>query len=304
MTVKIVVAGDVSVDWYYWPRPSYSNKEDINWKLYEGIDTNPHPGGAILLAEWLRDILQIRTEKSPYSLASQSCEDLVRKSLSEILHINVYLDLFPPFPSNDKKKEIKVYRVKNCLGHTVPDNKRQYPVPLEIAGDWENADIVIIYDAGNSFRFEEKVWPKALKGDRKPIVIYYMCPPLFEGNLWNHIIKYHKGNLILILNADDLRKIGTNISRSISWEKSATEFLWEMNHKENLAEIRELSNVIIRFNYDGAIHYKGKTDRSNLYFDPLSLEGDFWNSKKFGDMRATNLMFIANLSSRLIFKFK
>jgi hypothetical protein len=212
--------------------------------------------------------------------------------------------LFPSFPSNDKKEEIKVYRVKNCLGHTAPDNKMQYPVPLEIAGDWENADIVIIYDAGNSFRFKGQVWPKALKGDRKPIVIYNMYSPLLKEDLWKHILRYHKENLILILNADDLRKIGTNISRSISWEKSATEFLWEMNHKENLAEIRELSNVIIRFNYDGVVHYKGKTYRSKLYFDPLSLEGDFWNSKKFGDMKATNLMFIANLSSCLICKFK
>ena len=303
MTVKIVVAGDVSVDWYYWQKPSYSGKEDVNWKLYEGIDTNPQLGGATLLAEWLRDILQIGTEESPYFLKSQSCEELIRKSISEVLHTNVYLGLFPKFISYDLKENVRIYRVKNYLGHIVSANKRQYPVSLEVVDDDVDADIVIIYDAGGGFRSDEKVWPKALKGDKKPIVIYNMYPPLFTGDLWNHILKHHKEKLVLILNADDLRKTGTNISRSVSWEKSAIEFLWEINSKEDLAEIKELNNIITRFKYEGAIHYRGKTERSKLYFDPVSLEGEFWNSKKFGDMRATNLVFVANLSACLISKF-
>lgn len=69
MATKIVVAGDLSVDWYYWPKSSDSNKEDLDWKLYEGIEINPQPGGAVLLAEWLRKILQIGTKSSPYILA-------------------------------------------------------------------------------------------------------------------------------------------------------------------------------------------------------------------------------------------
>jgi len=197
MTVKIVVAGDVSVDWYYWPRPSYSSKEDTNWKLYEGIDTNPQLGGATLLAEWLRDILRIRTEESPYSLASQSCEDLIRKSLSEVLHTNVYLDLFPPFSSSDTKEEVKVYRVKNYLGHIASVDNKQHPASLEILEDRQDADIVIIYDAGDGFRFEKEVWPEALKGDRKPVVIYNMYPPLFKGDLWKHILRYQQRKINL-----------------------------------------------------------------------------------------------------------
>ncbi len=106
MKIKIAVAGDVSVDWYYWPGSSYSNKENVNLRLYEGLDTNPQPGGAILLAEWLRDILQIRRKESHYSLTSQSCENLVKKSPSEVLHTNIYMDLFPLFPSNDNPEII------------------------------------------------------------------------------------------------------------------------------------------------------------------------------------------------------
>jgi len=294
----------VTVDWYYWPRPSYPDREGVNWRLYEGIDANPQPGGAVLLAEWLRDILRIGTEESPYSLASQSCGELLKKGPGEVLHINVYLDLFPPFSFNGKTEEGEVYRAKNYLGHIAPDNKRQYPVPLEILDDSQDADIVIIYDMGDGFRFEEQVWPEALKGDRKPLVIYNMYPPLFKGALWEHIVTYHKERLILILNADDLRKTGTNISRSVSWEKSAIELLWEMTHKEDLTEVKELNNVIVRFSYEGAIHYRGKKERSKLYFDPVSVEGGFWDYKKLGDMKAVTLVFLANLSACLISKFK
>ena len=46
-TLKIIVAGDVTVDWYYWPRVSNSKIEDetINWKLYDGLNVqNPNIG--------------------------------------------------------------------------------------------------------------------------------------------------------------------------------------------------------------------------------------------------------------------
>lgn len=258
----------------------------------------------MLLAGWLGDILRIGTGESPYSLASQSCEELLKKGSGEVMHINVYLDLFPPFSYNGSIEDGEVYRAKNYLGHISPGDQRQYPAPLEIYRDQKDAEVVIIYDEGNGFRSEEQVWPEALKGDRKPVVIYNMHPPLFQGDLWNHVMKSHKERLILVLNADDLRKTGTNISRSISWEKSAIEFLWEIYNKEDLTEIKGLKNVIIRFGYEGAIHYKGKKERSKLYFDPVSAEGDFWDSKKYGDMRAVTLVFLANLSTYLISRFK
>jgi hypothetical protein len=159
MVTKIVVAGDLSVDWYYWPKSSDSNKKDFDWKLYEGVEINPQPGGAVLLAEWLRKILQVGTEDSPYILASQSCENLVKKSANEVVHTNVYLDLFPPFSSDNKPNESEntknsIYRVKNYLGHIAPDYKMNSLLSLGISSDIQDPDIVLIYDSGNFFRNE------------------------------------------------------------------------------------------------------------------------------------------------------
>jgi hypothetical protein len=63
-----------------------------------------------------------------------------------------------------------------------------------------------------------------------------------------------------------------------------------------------MTNVIIRFKFEGAVHYKGKNSRSNLYFDPVSIEGG-WDGDKLGKMRAGTLVFVAVLSSRLFYGF-
>lgn len=62
-----------------------------------------------------------------------------------------------------------------------------------------------------------------------------------------------------------------------------------------------------------AIHYscnnesnngKRKNTSSKLYFDLSSIEGEFWDSKKFGMMRGISAVFISSLTSKLISKCK
>lgn len=239
--LKVVVAGDVSVDWYFWPRPSYSNEENINWRLYEGLSTSPQPGGAILLSKMIRSNPEVPSDTV---IVSQVFDNIDKIDSNQILHTNVKLDLFSSHESNLKEK---VYRVDKNFGITTPTIDIQYPKPLDINGDDENAEIVIIHDAGDGFRFEEEKWPKALIEGKKPIVIYNMYPPLFAGTLWDHVVAHHIQKLILVINAEDLRKMGINISRSLSWEKTALEFLWEVNHNEKLECIKHFPNLIIRF---------------------------------------------------------
>jgi len=222
--------------------------------------------------------------------------------------------------NSDIKDEINrdVYRVKKYYGYTTPSGEKLCPDPLPINKDESNAKFVIIHDVGNGFRvarggYDEeksnekwsKKWPEALKKDNKPLVIYNMYPPLFKGDLWEHVLKYHKNNLILILNADDLRKLGANISRSLSWEKTALDFSWEIKHNKELTKINDLPNVIVRFNNEGTIHYNGHSKRvgTKLYFNPSYVERGSWDDKKFGTMRGTSLVFVSTVASELIYEF-
>ena len=56
--LKIIVAGDVTVDWYFWTRSSNSDirTETINWKLYDGLNMRYQLAGAILLSKILKEI--------------------------------------------------------------------------------------------------------------------------------------------------------------------------------------------------------------------------------------------------------
>ncbi len=311
-TLKIIVAGDVTVDWYYWPRVSNSKIEDetINWKLYDGLNVCPKITGPILISRMLskcypdREVVSIFDQKPKLFDDSKSEYWCSLQFPNEVLHVNIKLD---QFPISESDLENKVYRVRNYGGVITPPYQL-YPPAFVIQNDDEDAKLVVIHDIGNGFRDTEKVWPDAIKKDKNPIIIYYMNIPLFEGELWK---KVHKNKrLILVLNAEDLRKLGANISRSISWEKTALEFVWEVNTNEKLKCIKNLPNVIVRFGTEGVIHYSGNhvqnncrrgIESSNLYFDVSSIE-ESWDTKKFGSMRGSSAIFISSLTSNLISK--
>ena len=84
----------------------------------------------------------------------------------EIIHSHAYLDNMPF--STLKKDEKKLLTV-SVNSRVLPsrDNVR----PLKINQDDPDADIIVLDDAGNGFRYAENVWPSALKRNRKSIVI-------------------------------------------------------------------------------------------------------------------------------------
>jgi len=317
--LKIIVAGDVVVDWYFWTRyPESKGKNQYSWQLFSGQNMQPQLGGAILLSKMLKSILSEISKSMDTNNKKILIHDQMSKEYesqenlwkSDLLHdpnkaiVQILkLDLFSDWKLNSKDQ---VYRIKKFYGSATPesnndDNETYNPDPFKIEDDFTDADFVLIHDAGNGFRTKNDKWPKAIIEKRNPFIIYNLNPPLFEGELWDNI-KHYKNKLILIINADDLRELGANISRSISWEKTALDFFWEINNNEKFKNIKDLNNVIVRFGLEGVIHYRNinETIVTKLYFDPASVEGGFWDSKKFGLMKGVAIAFTSSLASLLI----
>jgi hypothetical protein len=317
--LSALVVGDVNVDWYFWPRDPVQEYEGvINWKIYKGLYLKDELAGAFV-------VYKLLSANHPNEIKrNQEWEDYDKnpeKYWKQLLHTNIELDHFP-FSEKDQRK--KVYRVSKFLGFTVPyaqtdqlnldhNQLRVERKERKEEKDAEKINLVIIHDLGNGFRssgFSEESgrWPEEIRenSNNKTIIIHYMNPPLFEGKLWNYVQKHHKDNVILIINAEDLRKKGVNISRSLSWEKTALEFLWGVTKDSKLNEIKDLSNVIVRFGLEGTIYYNGKDKniKSKLYFDPHSIEGRLWNENKFGRMKGYSAVFISSLASKLILNLK
>lgn len=146
----------------------------------------------------------------------------------------------------------KGYHVKRFLGYTGPEDGLP-GMPFKFRDS--EADILVIDDAGNGFREMNDKWPSSLRNE-ETLIVLKMSSPLFTGSLWRYLAENHRENLITIVTVDDLREFGANISRRLSWEKTAEDFMWQMNNNPAMADLRDL-NMVVRIGLEGAVHYSG-----------------------------------------------
>jgi len=292
---KIVVAGDVTIDWLQWyVKPKEDWKEDSpapsNWTLYPCLRRVARPGGALLHAHMVK-------AATGAAISSHNLENIENITSETVIHSITQLAEFPY--SNDLKNEKDmVYRVKQFCGYSGPIDGIPQPVP--IVGNDANAEIVVLDDAGNTFRDEEAVWPRAITGDRKPIVVLKMSHTLATGKLWEQVRKNHSERLVVVISANDLREFGVNISRRLSWERTAQDFIWQMANNRAVKSLADCANLVVRFGIDGAIHYTnhGGFVESRLYYDPTVAEDGFRDVYP-GGMQGLTSAFVAALTARL-----
>jgi len=288
-TPKIIVTGDICIDWLQFP--TKPKDTGLNWELYPGTRMTAKPGGALLLAEFLRS-------STDSIVISPQLENIEKIPPDEILHSNTELDFFP-YSSDPKDKNNLIYRIRHCRGFTGPT--AGLPGLLPIENDDTDADIVILDDAGNGFRSRKEYLPCALTAEgKKPVVIYKMSRPLAQGDLWEHVRRFHIEKLVVVVTADDLRASDVNISRCLSWERTAMDFVWQMANNPWMLPLSNCLNLVVRFGLEGAIHCsrKGGKVESRLFFDPSAIEDGF-GERYPGDMQGLSSAFTAALAARI-----
>lgn len=293
---KIIVAGDVAIDWLAWekkPAKGFgAEKLKSNWTANMGLQMHARPGGAMLLAQMLQnsvDQVQIHT----YSLP-----DPEKVPPDEIIHSNTLFAEYPVSITDHSGK--KVFRVKQFYGFAGPENGNMKPLFLQ--DDDADASLIILDDAANGFRDEIESWPKAIRSSEKePNIILKMSRPLASGKLWNHLITNHSDRLIVVINARDLRENEANISYKLSWERTAQDFLWQIQNNEKIRPLTQCNTLIVRFGNDGAILYSEKPEKevARLFYDPLVLEDGFADQYP-GKMQGVFCAFVAGFVSKFL----
>jgi hypothetical protein len=293
---RVVVAGDVTVDWLEW---TVSAKDwgaadpecTGNWQLHEGIRMAARPGGSLLLARLVE-------AAGVTVVAGPTLSDLERIPPSEVLHSNVRLGRFPVSSAPNDTGTL-VWRIKQKCGYAGPESGRVDP--LGLSHDDPSADMVIVDDAGNGFRDEREAWPKAvLAPSERPVILLKMGRPLASGPLFEELSKRHGDRLVVIIDADDLRCEGANLSRRLSWERTAKDFVWQLANNRRLAVLSGCRNLIVRFGLDGAIHRTTDGERvaTRLYYDPARIEGEYAEEHP-GEMMGLGAAFLAALGARV-----
>lgn len=292
---KIVVSGDVCINSLLWKTPPLHTK-DLSWQHFPRVHHSLRTGEALLLTK----LVALSTGATILSPKMQDSNIYTEK---EILLSSVEIDQFPT-TANIKNKH-KVYRVKDFSGFTGPTPPGIFPKFFPVLNDDENADIVILDDENNGFYSQEEYWPLALKSPGKsPKVIYKINNPDSSTPLWKHIEEHHLRNTVVVINADDLRAKGVNISKGLSWERTALDFVWQMNNNPNLAFLTKCRHLIAPFGLEGAIYYHNVgSPNSYLYFLTNEFEGGFVNQIQ-GKMFGLTSCFVAGLVRAIVSGFR
>jgi hypothetical protein len=143
------------------------------------------------------------------------------------------------------------------------------------------ADLILFQDWGMNIRHFEIPGLAGLLLNKW--VIYRCYPPIFEGNLWNEFQKGTGAKKILLLRADDLRRLNTSISKGLSWEQTVQDIINEIYIKRNISlhSLRAVEYVLISFGCTGTLlirNFLNCEDRKpeiKLFFDAMGIEG-YW----------------------------
>lgn len=297
---KIVVAGDVTIDWLHWRFEAKDPKGDNggewpNWELFPGTEMVPLEGGALLLAKLIRTATGL-------PVLAPSLDNLTNIPPKEVLHSNVRVAKFPHTQEESQRKEDEphqVFRVEEYLGYCGPGADLDR---LRVKEDPQDADLVILDDAGNNFRHTEDIWPQAIGKGKRPLVILKMSRPLQQGHLWEHLRENHADRLVVVISADALRAEEINISRQLSWERTALDFIWHLAHNDKLQGLKDCAHLIVRCGLDGAIRYHHAAGRKRawLYYDPNRMEGGFQEEIGRGGMMGLEAAFVAGFTGQIV----
>ncbi len=305
MSVKqssILLAGDIAIDKVGWSSSPILNhahwqSDRPNIARYPGYQIKSEGGGVLLLSKMIDTAIKSHGQVS--QIISYQVPDAEAIPSSQLLHSTAFLD---SFPKKGKKMDDKdnVYRIRWFGGycgstesvdpscHTLPDTK---------------PDFIVLDDAGNYFRNKEDFWPQCITRSGRCPIILKMSAPLCKGDLFSLLKKKKKNNLTVIISGEDLRKTVVHLSRQLSWERLAEDFMWQIRYNPDIEDLRTLPRLIIRFGVEGALYYSYKKGNpvACLVYDPLSYEGGY-KDEFLGGMQGLSDAFTAGFVTILSLK--
>jgi hypothetical protein len=272
----VLVVGDVPIDWSLARRPEPNGRQ---------ICACHQAGGAALLRDLIARVAQdfsphVAVHPEPFKCGRVTPSDARYHHRFAIW--SRYQD-----KQKDDHREIRAWRVEQQLPEVRADGNAR---ALTAKDAPEHPDLVVINDLGLGFSENKKLWPQAISpaGAPRPWIVLRMGKPAAEGQLWKRLQKGSADRLILVVRIDELRLSDVNVSRELSWERTAQDLLWELLHNKSLKQLGKCAHVIVSFTTAGALVYSGPAGGEahpscRLVFDPTVMER-MWNDQHKGDM--------------------
>jgi len=299
----VIVTGDVAMDWNL-ARAARCKRDTSFWGT---TSTYWQRGGSALLADLIEAIIKelLSNESTQFKLYQTNAPYESRSVHTDDAHYHHSYAIWSPhkYVETDQPDHRKTaWRVEEFLGL---DRARSEEVQAwqKVVDDPPAANLVILDDANKGFRKQKELWPKALntKGRRRPWVLLKMANPLAKGPLWEKLHQSCADRLIVVATVSDLRLSEVEISRELSWERTAQDVFWELVYNPCVNSLSDCAHVVISFGAAGAIHLSRQNAdfQCSLFFDPLVMEG-MWEQKHPGGMIGYASCLTAGLARELM----
>ena len=280
-----VVTGDLTMDWNL-ARTRSEGSDGSVWNAEDAAHLYWQPGGAALLAGLIEEVARSLRDAGVADCAVHGTEAgrrRVRPDDPRFHHSHAVWSAHPYSGPGDRQT---AWRVEEFVGIHRGESGGAAGWNL-VADDPARADLVIVDDAGLGFRERQDLWPRSLRQDKCRWVVVKMAKPVAQGNLWAHLHAEHADRLVVVMTVNDLRLTEVQITRELSWERTAQDLCWELVHNLKINALSQCAHVVISFDTAGALLMSRAerprkrrsgagaeaVARCRLFFDPLVAEG-------------------------------
>jgi len=183
-----------------------------------------------------------------------------------------------------KDPKTAAWRIERTLDLDYRTSKTMACDKLKVKNDPPEADIVVIDDTDLGFRKESHriFWPSSIStSDIKPwVVLKTRGRRIAQGDLWQHLRSRLDSRLIVVTTIADIRLAGGDVSRGLSWERTARALAGEILHNPRINALSSCAYTAISFGPAGAIllansdavSNDGRSSPVKLFFDPELIE--------------------------------
>jgi hypothetical protein len=309
----VVITGDVVLD-----RHVYANGED-RASAEPSVIFRERLGGAALLHELLDHALgsvgkriavwtenRAKAEREgkqfddpkpvvPFALSQPFAESLHGRLPDALKSYGVWQ------PFAEKKGASRfVWRLERFNGFGAPASLLNGFSYDAFPTDSRRPDLVVLDDGGLVFRHGQSSssWPELADADDAPLLVLKTRAPLAHGDLWQAL---PKTRLVVVIQADDLRRHDIQISEHVSWEECVENTLAALERDRGVADLKKAAVTVVNFRSAGAlvVDRTNRTPKARLVFDPTSLEGDHARSYP-GKVYGSQACLVAGLVHQLV----
>ena len=298
----VIVTGDVTVDWNLARSRSFQGGATM-WNVDDCTRAYPQPGGAALLGELIETVAH-RLPEPTFTVHRPNLDRPLQPSDSCYHHSYAMWSLYEygARPGDDKQKQS--WRVEEFLGLDRCRHDGDGTNTGDARSDVDGASLIILDDANLGFRDHEERWPNTLRAKRSsPWIIVKMAQPVARGPLWHYLQKQCADKLIVVMTINDLRLTEVQISRQISWERTAQDLAWELVHNPEVNSLSRCAHVVVSFDTAGAFLISRAADSprpiSRLFFDPRVIEG-MWERDYPGYMIGHTVALTAGIARQVM----